>query len=66
MRQGFVAPSGGENVTMQKIMKTMRALKEAVMASRVDQERFQVDLAVSQVNNEELRITNEELRRSLQ
>ena len=36
------------------------------MASKVDQDHFQVDLAASQAINEELRRTNEELRRSLQ
>ena len=36
------------------------------MAPKVDQDRFQVDLAVSQANNEELRKTNEELRMNLQ
>jgi len=44
----------------------MRALQEAVAASMVDQEHFQVDLATSQANKEELRRTNEELCRSLQ
>jgi len=51
---------------MQQIMETMRAFQEAVAVSRVDQERFQDDLAASQANNEELRRNNEELRRNLQ
>ena len=66
MRQGFIASSGGDYVTMQQLMKTIRALQEAVAASRIDQDRFQVDLAWSQANNEELHRTNEELRRNLQ
>jgi len=51
---------------MQQLMETIRALRDAVAASKVDQDRFQVDLARSQANNEQLRITNEELRRNLQ
>jgi len=51
---------------MQQLMETIRALQEAVAASRVDQDRFLVDLARSQANNEELCRTNEELRRNLQ
>jgi len=43
----------------------MRALQETVAASRMDQERIQIDLVASQARNEELRITNEELRRNL-
>ena len=30
---------------MQQLMETIRAFQEAVVASRVDQDRFQVDLA---------------------
>jgi len=51
---------------MQQIMETIRALQKAVAASRVDQDRFQVDLATTQAYNEDLRRTNEELRRNLQ
>ena len=51
---------------MQQIMETMRALQETVPTSRMDQERIQVDLAASQERNQELRRTNEELRRNLQ
>jgi len=65
-KQGSVAPSGGDNVSMQQLMETIRALQEAVVASRVDHDCFQVDLARSQANNEELRKTNEELCRNLQ
>jgi len=39
-RQGSVAPNEGENITMQQIMETMRALQETVAASRMDQERI--------------------------
>jgi len=35
-------------------------------ASRANQERIQADLAVSRATNEELRLSNEELRRDLQ
>jgi len=45
-------PSGGDNVTRQQILDTMRALQEEVAASRAD--------------NTELRRANEELRRDLQ
>jgi len=47
-------------------METKRVLQQVVAAFRVDQDRFQVDLAASQASNEELRKINEELRRSLQ
>ena len=57
---------GGENVTLQQMMETIRALQQEVAVSRVDQDHFQVDLAASQASNEELRRTNEELCRSLQ
>ena len=46
-------------------METMLALHETVAASRADQERIQVDLTASQAIIEELRKTNEELRRDL-
>ena len=44
-------PSGGDNVTTQQILDTMRALQAEVAASRAD--------------NTELRRANEELRRDL-
>jgi len=50
---------------MQQIMETMCSLQETVSASIMDQERIQVDLAASQARNEELRRTNEELRKNL-
>jgi len=65
-RQGSVAPNGGESLTLQQVMETMRALQEEVVASRANQERIQADLAVSRTTNEELRRSNEELRRDLQ
>jgi len=65
-RQGFVAPNGGESLTLQQIMETMRAHQEMVATSRLDQERIQIDLAASQARNEELRKTNKELCRNLQ
>jgi len=65
-RQGSVAPSGGESLTLQQIMDMMQALQEEVAASRVNQERIQVDLAASLSTNKELRRSNEELRRDLQ
>ena len=46
-------------------MGMMHALQETVAASRMDQERIQIDMVASQASNEELRRTNEELRRSL-
>jgi len=50
---------------MKQLMETMRALQQAVTTSRVDQDRFQVNLATSQASNKELRKTNEELHRNL-
>jgi len=62
-------------------METIRALQQAVAASKADQDRildevqaeqaasqnrFQDDLATSRANNEELRRANEELCRDLQ
>ena len=41
-RQGFVAPNGGESLTLQQIMETMQALQETVVASRADQERIRL------------------------
>ena len=54
-----VVPPGGDNVTMQQLMETMRALQEAVATSRVE-------IVASQADNEELRRTNKELRRDFQ
>jgi len=50
---------------MQQIMETMRALQKTTAVSRMDQERLQIDLATSQARNEELRRSNEEMRRNL-
>jgi len=47
-----IVPPGGDNVTEQQILDTMRALQAEVAASRAD--------------NVELRRANEELRRDLQ
>ena len=44
----------------------MQALQEEVDASRANQERIQDDLAASRAMNEELHLSNEELRRDLQ
>ncbi|XP_068498281.1 uncharacterized protein [Phaseolus vulgaris] len=65
-RQGPVAPNGGESLTLQQVMETMQALQEEVVASRANQERIQADLAASRATNEEMRHSNEELRRDLQ
>jgi len=43
----------------------MQSLQEAMAVSRAEQERIQMDLAVSQARNEELHRTNEELRHGL-
>ena len=51
---------------MQQIIETMCALQETMAASRADQERNQINLAVLQARNEELRRTNKELRRNVQ
>jgi len=50
-------------MTMQQLIGMMQDLQEAMAASKVEQERMQADLAASQVRNEELHRTNEELRR---
>ena len=65
-RQGHVTPNGGESLTLQQVMETMQALQEEVAESRANQERIQADLAASRATNEELRHSNEELRRDLQ
>jgi len=43
-----VVPLGGDNVTTQQILETMRALQAEVAASRVE-------IAASRADNEELR-----------
>ena len=52
-------------MTMQQVMEMMQSLQEAMVASKAEQERIQVDLAVWQARNEELCRANEELRRGL-
>ncbi|XP_068504401.1 uncharacterized protein [Phaseolus vulgaris] len=47
-------------------MEMMRALQKEMAASRANQERIQADLVASQATSEELRRSNEELRRDLQ
>ena len=53
-RQGPVAPNGGEGLTLQQVMETMRALQEEMVVSRANQERIQADLVASQATSEEL------------
>jgi len=80
-RQGASAPKEEDNVTMQQLMETIRALLQTVVVSKADQnrilaevraeqaasqDRFHVDLDASRTNNEELRRANEELRKDLQ
>ena len=80
-RQGAFALEGGDKVSMQQLMETIRALQQAVTVSKADQDRilaevqaeqaasqnrYQHNLVVSHANNEELRRANEELRRDLQ
>jgi len=80
-RQGASAPEEGDNVSMQQLMDNIRALQQAVAASKADQgrnlaevqaeqaasqNRFQDDLATSYANNKESRSANEELHRDLQ
>jgi len=65
-RQGPVAPNEGEGLTLQQVMETMQALQEEMAASRANQERIQADFIASQAMSEELRRSNEELRRDLQ
>jgi len=43
-RQGPVAPNGGEGLTLQQVIETMRALQEEMAVSRANQERIQADL----------------------
>jgi len=64
--QGPVAPNGGEGLTLQQVMEAMRALQEEMAASRANQERIQAYLVASQATSEDLRYSNEELRRDLQ
>jgi len=56
---------GDESLTLQQVMEMMQGLQEAMVASKAEQERIQLDLAASQARNEELHRTNEELRRGL-
>jgi len=65
-RQGPVAPKGGESLTLQQVMEMMQALQEEMVTSRANQECIQADLAASRETNEELHLSNEELRRDLQ
>jgi len=80
-RQGAFATEEGDNVTMQQLMETIRALQQTVAATKADQDRilaevrakqvasqdrFQVDLDASRTDNEDLRRANEELRSDLQ
>jgi len=80
-RQGASSLEEGDSVSMQQLMKTIRALQQAVAASKANQNRilaevqakqvasqnrFQDDLAALRANNEELCKANEELRRDLQ
>jgi len=65
-RQGPAAPNGGEGLTLQQVMEMMRALQEEGVVSRANQERIQANLVVSQATSEELRRSNEELRKDLQ
>ncbi|XP_068486398.1 uncharacterized protein [Phaseolus vulgaris] len=64
--QGLVAPNGVESLTLQQVMETTQALQKEVVASRANQEHIQADLVASRATNEELRRSNEELRRDLQ
>jgi len=50
-------------MTMQQLMGMMQGLQEAMAASKAEQERMQADHTASQVRNDELHRTNEELRR---
>ena len=63
-RQGSTRAES-EEMTMQQVMGMMQGLQEVMAASKVEQERIQVDLAASQARNEELCRANEELRRGL-
>jgi len=65
-RQGPVAPNGGEGITLQQVMEAMRTFQDEIAASRENQERIQADLVASQATSEELRRSNEEMRRDLQ
>ena len=64
-RQGLVEPNGGKGLTLQQVMETMQALQDEVAASITNQERIQADLETSWATNEELRRSNEELRKNL-
>ena len=64
-RQSSTAPVGSEGLTLQQVMEMMQSLQEAMTMSRAEQERNQMDLAVSHARNEELHRTNEELPHGL-
>jgi len=47
-RQGATALEGGDNVTMQQLIETIRALQQAVAASKDDQDRILAEVQVEQ------------------
>jgi len=47
-RQGASALEGGDNVSMQQLMETIRALQQAVAASKVDQDRILAEVQAEQ------------------
>jgi len=53
IRQGAFALEGGDNVTMQQLRETIRALQQTVAASKADQNRIlaKVQAALTAIQN---------------
>ena len=47
-RQGASALEGGDNVSMQQLMETIRALHQAVAASKAHQDRILAEVQAEQ------------------
>jgi len=52
-RQGASALEGGDNVTMQQLMKTIRALQQAVAASKANQDRILAEVQAEQTASQD-------------
>jgi len=52
-RQGASALEGGDNVSMQQLMETIRALQQAVAASKADQDRILAEVQAEQAASQD-------------
>jgi len=51
MRQGASALERGDSVSMQQLMETIRALQQAVAASKADQDKILAEVQAEQEAN---------------